>query len=123
MFEVIFLSVVPMYFVTLVCEILLLSKLNLTDCNCGKRGRGSSRDNSFCCVQQRVFSSLRQETHVEFYYLARWFNLSRQIAQPIASPVVTDACQTIDHFHDYRHFGFDIIMQISHAAVRGQTLK
>ena len=33
-------------FRTLVCEMLLLSKLNLTDCKCGKRGRDSSRDNS-----------------------------------------------------------------------------
>ena len=35
---------------------------------------------------------------------ARWFNLSQQIPQPIASRVVTDACQTIwqNYFPDAR---------------------
>ena len=30
---------------------------------------------------------------------------------------------TIDHIHNNRHVGFDIIMQISHVVCQGQTLK
>ena len=51
--------------------------------------------NCFHKGKQRVFSLLRPETHTELYTLARWFNLSRQIPQRIASRLVTDACQTI----------------------------
>ena len=49
--------------------------------------------NCFHKEKQRVFLPLQQETHAELCYLARWFNLSRQISQPIVSYVVTDACQ------------------------------